>query len=110
MSGSAGTPQSPRLDKVIHERARLVILTYLASGKSGRAEFTELKEVLDFTAGNLSVQLRNLEEAGYVAIEKSFRDNKPLTEAVLTPEGDRALREYLDEMEQLIGSLKKGGF
>jgi DNA-binding MarR family transcriptional regulator len=109
VSGPADPPKSPRFDKVIHERARLVILTFLASGRDGRAEFTELKDALDFTAGNLSVQLKNLEAAGYITIEKSFRKNKPLTEVELTDKGDAALREYLDEMERLIGSLKKGG-
>ncbi len=107
MSADELRRERPRLDKVVHERARLMILTYLASGAEGRASFPELKDELDFTSGNLSIQLKNLEEAGLVAIEKSFRGNKPFTEVILTEAGDGALREYLDEMERLIGSLKE---
>lgn len=104
--GTAEPAGPPALDRIVHERARLMILTRLASAEGARASFVELKEDLGFTAGNLSVQLKNLEEAGYVAIEKSFRDNKPYTEASLTDSGDRALRAYLEEMERLIGALR----
>ena len=96
-----------RLDKTVHERARLMILTYLASDPQGKAGFVDLKDELDFSAGNLSIQLKNLEEAGYVGIEKSFRDNKPYTEVILTKAGDAALQDYLNEMERLIGGLRE---
>lgn len=83
-----------------------MILTRLASSEAGRVGFTELKDELGFSAGNLSIQLKNLEEAGFIAIAKSFRDNKPYTEASLSAAGQRALDEYLDEMERLITALR----
>ncbi len=64
--------------------------------------FNDLKNLLDITDGNLSVHARKLEEAGYVACTKSFRDRIPLTEYRLTPQGRRALERYLDRMEELI--------
>ena len=72
-----------RLDDVIHGRMRLGIMAYLASAEA--ADFNELKAVLEATQGNLSIHLRKLEEAGYIAIEKSFLGRKPLTRARLTP-------------------------
>jgi DNA-binding MarR family transcriptional regulator len=83
-----------------------MILTYLASADNLRAAFTELRDQLGFTAGNLSIQLKNLEDAGFVRIEKSFVDNKPFTDVALTKAGEAALQTYLDEMEQLIVALK----
>jgi DNA-binding MarR family transcriptional regulator len=94
-------------DKVIHERARLLILTYLASSQTRAVPFTELRDKLDFTAGNLSVQLKTLQDAGYVGVTKEFRDNKPLTSATLTPKGAAALKRYMDGMEALAMRLKK---
>ncbi len=90
-----------RIDEVIHGRMRLGIMVYLAD--AGSADFTELKTVLEATQGNLSVHLKKLEEAGYVAIDKSFKDNKPLTRATLTPEGRKAFAAYLDAIGSLIG-------
>jgi DNA-binding HxlR family transcriptional regulator len=107
VTDQAVPPLRPRLDKTIHERARLMILTYLASGTEEKAGFTELKDALGFSAGNLSIQLKNLEEAGFIGIEKSFRDNKPYTEVFLTETGRSALDVYLDEMERLIGALRR---
>lgn len=91
---------------MIHERTRLSILAYLASNASVSVNFTELKENLELSAGNLSIQLKNLEEAGYLTITKSFVDNKPNTRVRLTSGGGRALSDYLAEMEELISSLK----
>ncbi|MCX7024999.1 MAG: transcriptional regulator [Spirochaetes bacterium] len=96
------------LDRVIHEKARLMILSYLASSGEAAAGFTAIREGLGFTSGNLSVQLRNLEEAGYVDIEKSFRDNKPYTSVRLTVAGKDALERYLAELEFIVASLKGG--
>ncbi|WGM46142.1 hypothetical protein KOAAANKH_01008 [Brevundimonas sp. NIBR10] len=90
-----------RIDEVIHGRMRLGIMVYLADAE--RADFTELKTVLDATQGNLSVHLKKLEEAGFVAIDKSFRDNKPLTRVSITDEGRRAFSAYLDAIGSLIG-------
>jgi DNA-binding MarR family transcriptional regulator len=96
------------LDKVIHERSRLMVLTYLASSERGAAGFTELRDGLGFTAGNLSVQIKTLEEAGYVSVDKRFVANKSYTGVSLTSEGHRALSSYLAEMETIIASLKAG--
>ncbi|MDI1326009.1 MAG: transcriptional regulator [Brevundimonas sp.] len=90
-----------RIDDVIHGRMRLGIMVYLAD--SDAADFTELKTVLEATQGNLSVHLKTLEKAGYVAIEKSFRDNKPLTRVSITAAGRKAFSAYLDALGSLIG-------
>lgn len=90
-----------RIDEVIHGRMRLGIMVYLADAET--ADFNELKAALEATQGNLSVHLKKLEEAGYVAIEKSFRDNKPLTRASITPAGRRAFAAYLEALGGLIG-------
>lgn len=95
-----------QLDDVIHGRLRLGIMVYLASAEA--ADFTELKKALDATQGNLSVQLRKLEEAGYVEIEKSFLNRKPLTRARLTEAGRKAFKEYLDVMAKLVGEPAAG--
>jgi DNA-binding MarR family transcriptional regulator len=93
-------------DKIIHERARLLILIYLASSNQQQVPFTELKENLDMTSGNLSVQLTNLEQAGYIRSQKSFQSKKPVTNVSLTPEGVAALKKYMLEMEALINTFK----
>ncbi len=90
-----------RIDEVIHGRMRLGIMVYLADVET--ADFTELKTVLEATQGNLSVHLKKLEEAGYVSIDKSFRDNKPLTRITLTREGRAAFAAYLEALGRLIG-------
>lgn len=90
-----------RIDDVIHGRLRLGVMVYLADVET--ADFTELKTVLEATQGNLSVHLKKLEEAGYVAIAKSFKDNKPLTQISITAEGRRAFAAYLSALGGLIG-------
>lgn len=90
-----------RIDDVIHGRLRLGIMVYLADVDA--ADFTELKTVLEATQGNLSVHLRKLEEAGYVAIAKSFVNNKPLTRVSITQAGRRAFAAYLEAIGALIG-------
>jgi len=89
-----------RIDEVIHGRMRLGIMVYLADAEA--ADFTELKTVLEATQGNLSVHLKKLEDAGYVAIDKSFVANKPLTRIRITPEGRAAFAAYLKAMGALI--------
>jgi len=91
-----------RIDEVIHGRMRLGIMVYLADVEA--ADFTELKTELEATQGNLSVHLKKLEEAGYVGIDKSFKDNKPLTRIAITPQGRVAFAAYLDALGRLIGS------
>lgn len=90
-----------RIDDVIHGRMRLGIMVYLADADA--ADFTELKTVLEATQGNLSVHLKTLEKAGYIAIDKSFRDNKPLTRVSITAAGRKAFSAYLDALGSLIG-------
>jgi DNA-binding HxlR family transcriptional regulator len=94
-------------DKIIHERSRLLILTYLASSSIKAVPFSEIKDTLDFSSGNLSIQLKTLMEAGYVSITKEFRDNKPLTRASITARGNMALKRYISEMDSLIKGLRK---
>lgn len=90
------------IDEVIHGRIRLGIMAYLAS--TGTADFNELRAKLQATDGNLSVHLRKLEDAGYVAIDKSFVNRKPLTRVNLTPPGRAAFVKYLDAMTRLVGT------
>jgi DNA-binding MarR family transcriptional regulator len=90
-----------KIDDVIHGRMRLGIMVYLADVEA--ADFTELKTVLEATQGNLSIHLKKLEEAGYIAIDKSFRDNKPLTRVTITAAGRRAFAAYLEAIGNLIG-------
>jgi DNA-binding MarR family transcriptional regulator len=90
-----------RIDEVIHGRVRLGVMAYLAA--TDAAEFNELRDKLAVNEGTLSVHLRKLEEAGYIAIEKTFRDRRPLTRAKLTPEGRKAFKRYLDALGRLTG-------
>jgi DNA-binding MarR family transcriptional regulator len=89
------------IDEVVHGRVRLGVMAYLMAAEV--ADFNTLKAKLEATDGTLSVHLRKLEQAGYIAIEKSFRDRKPLTQARLTPQGRAAFRRYLDAMSRLAG-------
>jgi DNA-binding HxlR family transcriptional regulator len=97
----------PGLNKIIHERARLMIVTYLASSEKKEVSFNDLQKSLGFTSGNLSVQLRKLEQADYVDIHKAFIENKPHTTISITPRGSDALNSYIAEMEGIIKALKK---
>lgn len=91
-----------RIDEVIHGRIRLGIMAYLAGAE--RSDFNTLKARLQTTDGNLSVHLRKLEDAGFVAVTKSFQGRKPLTEAVMTEAGRTAFVAYLDAMAGLTPS------
>jgi DNA-binding MarR family transcriptional regulator len=88
------------IEEVIHGRLRLGIMAYLSTAQS--TEFTVLKAKLQATDGNLSVHLRKLEDAGYVAIDKSFVAKKPLTRVTLTEAGRAAFIRYLDAMARLV--------
>lgn len=94
------------INKVIHERARLLILTHLATNEEEEVSFNELKSALDMTAGNLSVQLKNLEDIGYIKVDKSIENRKPLTKVSLTAKGYDEFMLYLDNMEKIIRSIK----
>jgi len=93
------------LDKVIHERMRLGIISALAANE--KMSFGDLKKLLDTTDGNLSVHARKLEDAGYVDCKKSFAGRTPLTEYKITTSGRKALERYLDHMEALIKAMRK---
>ena len=93
-------PELPELDRLIHERIRLGIVSALATNDS--LSFNDLKRVLKTTDGNLSVHARKLEEAQYISCVKFFEGRVPRTEYRLTAAGRRALSEYLDQMEEWI--------
>jgi len=93
-------PELPELDRLIHERIRLGIVSALATNDS--LSFNDLKRVLKTTDGNLSVHARKLEEAQYISCVKFFERRVPRTEYRLTASGRKALAEYLDQMEQWI--------
>ena len=90
-----------RIDEINHGRIRLGIMVYLADAEV--ADFTELKTALEATQGNLSIHLKKLEEAGYVAIDKSFVDKKPLTRVRITDAGRDAFEAYVEAIGALIG-------
>ena len=94
------------LDRVIHERTRLGIISALAVNDS--LTFNELKQLLGATDGNVSVHARKLEDAGYVACTKSFAGRVPKTEYRLTAAGRKALEKYLSHMEALIRATREG--
>ena len=95
---------SGELDRVIHERMRLGIISALAANE--KLSFGDLKKLLNTTDGNISVHARRLEEAGYVMMQKSFKGRVPLTEYSITREGKKALERYLNHMEALIKAMK----
>jgi DNA-binding HxlR family transcriptional regulator len=92
--------QLPELDRLIHERIRLGIVSALATNAS--LSFNDLKRILKTTDGNLSVHARKLEEAEYISCLKYFEGRVPRTEYRLTPTGRRALAHYLNQMEEWI--------
>ena len=102
--GQARGGAPPDLDRLIHERIRLGIVSALAVNES--LSFNELKKLLKTTDGNLSVHARKLEEAEYVICEKYFEGRLPKTVYRLTAAGQRALERYLDYMEALIKSMR----
>ncbi|HWD19399.1 MAG TPA: transcriptional regulator [Verrucomicrobiae bacterium] len=89
-----------QLDRVIHEKGRLPIMSLLAA--SAELSFTEMRETLRMTDGNLSVHLRTLQEAGFVSVTKSFRNQRPLTTCALTPSGRKAFANYIDLLEDIV--------
>jgi DNA-binding transcriptional ArsR family regulator len=97
----------PQLDRLIHERLRLGIVSALAATPT--LTFSELKKILDTTDGNLSIHARKLEEAGYVDCVKSFEGRMPKTEYSLTAAGRSALEHYLNHMEALVRALRQPG-
>lgn len=94
-----------QLDRVIHEKGRLPIVSLLAA--SPELSFTELRDALDMTDGNLSVHIRTLQEAGLVSVTKSYRNQRPLTTCALTPAGRKAFADYIDLLEQIVRQAKE---
>jgi DNA-binding MarR family transcriptional regulator len=101
-----GAASAPDLDRLIHERMRLGIVSALAVNES--LTFSDLKKLLDTTDGNISVHARKLEDAQYIACSKSFEGRVPKTEYRLTAAGRRALERYLNHMEALIRATREG--
>ena len=100
----AASSAAPSLDRVIHERLRLGIVSALAANES--LTFNDLKALMNTTDGNLSVHARKLEEAGYISVSKFFEGRMPKTEYKLTTVGRRALEDYLGHMEKLIQQMR----
>jgi DNA-binding MarR family transcriptional regulator len=93
-----------QLDRVIHEKGRLAIMSMLAA--SPELSFTEMRDALNMTDGNLTTHIRTLQEAGYVSVTKSFQNNRPLTTCALTPAGKKAFTNYINLLEQIIQQNK----
>jgi DNA-binding HxlR family transcriptional regulator len=104
---AAPRAEPAQLDRLIHERIRLAIVSALAVNET--LTFNELKRLLKTTDGNLSAHARKLEEAQYVRCTKSFAGRVPKTDYRLTPTGRRALERYLDHMEALIRATREHG-
>ncbi|HEX6059543.1 MAG TPA: transcriptional regulator [Gemmatimonadaceae bacterium] len=104
IAGRAGDPAPLELDRLIHERMRLGIVSALAVNDA--LTFTDLKALMGTTDGNLSVHARKLEDANYISCTKSFEGRVPRTEYRLTAEGRRTLERYLDHMEALIHATR----
>ena len=104
MRSARARAAAPSLDRLIHERLRLGIVSALAANES--LTFNDLKSLVDSTDGNLSVHARKLEDAGYITCTKSFEGRMPKTEYKLTTAGRRALENYLNHMESLIRQMR----
>lgn len=94
-----------RLDKVIHEKSRMAIMSMLAATTD--MSFTELRDALNMTDGNLTTHIRTLQKSGYVAVAKSFQDNRPLTTCSLTGKGRTAFVEYVSLLEGIVKEARK---
>ncbi len=106
VKGGAGAAEPLKLERLIHARMRLAIVSALAVNSA--LSFSELKAMLGATDGNLSVHARKLEDAGYVECRKSFQDRTPRTEYSLTEAGRQALDRYLEHMGALIRHTRRG--
>ena len=94
-----------QLDRVIHEKGRLTIMSLLAA--SPQLAFTELRDTLGMTDGNLTAHVRTLQEAGYVSVTKAFHEGRPLTTYALTPGGRKAFAGYIDLLEQIVAQSRQ---
>jgi DNA-binding MarR family transcriptional regulator len=94
-----------QLDRIIHEKGRLAITSLLAA--SHQLSFTELRDTLNLTDGNLTAHIRTLHEAGYVSVTKSFQGSRSLTTFALTPQGRKAFTQYIDLLEKVVQQAKR---
>jgi len=93
-----------QLDRVIHEKGRLAIMSMLAA--SPELSFTELRDALGMTDGNLTTHIKALQQEGYISVTKSFKDRRPLTTCSLTAAGRKAFGEYIDLLEKIVRQTK----
>jgi DNA-binding MarR family transcriptional regulator len=93
-----------QLDRVIHEKGRLAIMSALAA--SPELAFTELRDLLAMTDGNLTTHIRALQQSGYVSVAKSYQNRRPLTTCSLTPSGRKAFAAYVNLLEQIVRQNK----
>ena len=93
-----------QLNRVIHEKGRLAIMSMLAA--SPELSFTELRDTLGMTDGNITTHIRTLQEAGYISVTKSFQNNRPLTTCALTAAGRKAFANYINLLEQIVRQAK----
>jgi DNA-binding MarR family transcriptional regulator len=93
-----------QLDRVIHEKGRLAIMSMLAA--SPELSFTEMRDALSMTDGNLTTHIRTLQEAGYISVTKSFQNNRPHTTCSLTAAGHKAFTNYINLLEKIIQQNK----
>ncbi len=93
-----------QLDRVIHEKGRLAIMSMLAA--SPELSFTDLRDALKMTDGNLTTHIRTLQEAGYVSVTKSYKNKRPLTTCALTPAGKKAFTGYINLLERILQETK----
>jgi predicted ArsR family transcriptional regulator len=96
-----------QLDRTIHEKGRLAIMSLLAA--SPLLSFTEIRDTLRMTDGNVTAHLRTLHEAGYVAVTKAFQEGRPLTSYALTKEGRTAFTAYVELLAQIVQQAKQAG-
>ena len=94
-----------QLDRVIHEKGRLGIMSLLAA--SPQLSFTEMRDTLNMTDGNLTAHMRTLHEAGYVSVTKAFREGRPLTTYALTPAGRKSFSAYIDLLERIVQQTRQ---
>lgn len=94
-----------QLDRVIHEKGRLAIMSLLAA--SPQLSFTEMRDTLSMTDGNITAHIRTLQESGYVSVTKAFQGGRPLTTYSLTAGGKKAFANYIDLLEQIVQQTKQ---
>lgn len=94
-----------QIDRVIHEKGRLPIMSLLAA--TPELSFTELRDTLKMTDGNLSMHIKTLQEAGFISVTKSFQNQRPLTTCAMTSAGRRAFANYIDLLEQIVRQSKE---